>query len=193
MMTGLMAWAVFVSGSGAWGCFFFFSSRRRHTRFDCDWSSDVCSSDLGPGGHRDRRGHAPSGRRGPDLGRRKDTGARARPRRERDGPIRDQGGRRVDRPRDAEDLAYKCSSMRGMYFSTASFALSGSFPTPIRMTRRAFRPPWMIRYWLALEWMITLSRTSLASDVTVSAEPIRTANIDPNVSTWTPFGKLPAR
>src|SRR2546427_8569381 len=34
----------------AWMClgrlFFFFSSRRRHTRFDCDWSSDVCSSDL---------------------------------------------------------------------------------------------------------------------------------------------------
>src|SRR5256886_14974133 len=29
--------------------FFFFSSRRRHTRFDCDWSSDVCSSDLPPG------------------------------------------------------------------------------------------------------------------------------------------------
>src|SRR5256886_17121322 len=28
--------------------FFFFSSRRRHTRFDCDWSSDVCSSDLRP-------------------------------------------------------------------------------------------------------------------------------------------------
>src|SRR2546430_3826298 len=35
-------------------CFFFFSSRRRHTRFDCDWSSDVCSSDLAgiaPNGH----------------------------------------------------------------------------------------------------------------------------------------------
>src|SRR6266480_6466642 len=34
--------------------FFFFSSRRRHTRLTCDWSSDVCSSDLprpetGPG------------------------------------------------------------------------------------------------------------------------------------------------
>src|SRR2546430_13286364 len=28
------------------GGFCFFSSRRRHTRFDCDWSSDVCSSDL---------------------------------------------------------------------------------------------------------------------------------------------------
>src|SRR6267143_3711278 len=27
--------------------FFFFSSRRRHTRWNCDWSSDVCSSDLG--------------------------------------------------------------------------------------------------------------------------------------------------
>src|SRR5688572_31242303 len=45
-----------------WGCcliffFFFFSSRRRHTRFDCDWSSDVCSSDLGQRGpgHRDFR------------------------------------------------------------------------------------------------------------------------------------------
>src|SRR3989475_6456431 len=29
---------------------FFFSSRRRHTRFDCDWSSDVCSSDLAVSG-----------------------------------------------------------------------------------------------------------------------------------------------
>src|SRR5690606_39906291 len=27
---------------------FFFSSRRRHTRFSRDWSSDVCSSDLIP-------------------------------------------------------------------------------------------------------------------------------------------------
>src|SRR5437764_9176927 len=33
------------------GFFFFFSSRRRHTRYIGDWSSDVCSSDLGaPGG-----------------------------------------------------------------------------------------------------------------------------------------------
>src|SRR5690606_40017719 len=29
---------------------FFFSSRRRHTRFSRDWSSDVCSSDLIVGG-----------------------------------------------------------------------------------------------------------------------------------------------
>src|SRR6266480_7557781 len=31
--------------------FFFFSSRRRHTRLTCDWSSDVCSSDLGRYAH----------------------------------------------------------------------------------------------------------------------------------------------
>src|SRR5256885_8563135 len=30
----------------AFGIFFVVSSRRRHTRFDCDWSSDVCSADL---------------------------------------------------------------------------------------------------------------------------------------------------
>src|SRR5436305_8205305 len=30
--------------------FFFFSSRRRHTRCGRDWSSDVCSSDLGGDG-----------------------------------------------------------------------------------------------------------------------------------------------
>src|SRR5260221_86849 len=31
--------------------YFFFSSRRRHTRSLCDWSSDVCSSDLAAAGH----------------------------------------------------------------------------------------------------------------------------------------------
>src|SRR2546427_925568 len=35
--------------------FFFFSSRRRHTRFDCDWSSDVCSSDLAASSNASRR------------------------------------------------------------------------------------------------------------------------------------------
>src|SRR2546430_6185775 len=36
-----------LSGTSCHRCvLFFFSSRRRHTRFDCDWSSDVCSSDL---------------------------------------------------------------------------------------------------------------------------------------------------
>src|SRR5699024_1973957 len=36
-------------GDGRGWCFFF-SSRRRHTRSKRDWSSDVCSSDLGEGG-----------------------------------------------------------------------------------------------------------------------------------------------
>src|SRR5437762_6570851 len=39
-----------------WVFFFFFSSRRRHTRYIGDWSSDVCSSDLGQGGQ-DARAH----------------------------------------------------------------------------------------------------------------------------------------
>src|SRR6266480_6880243 len=39
--------------------FFFFSSRRRHTRLTCDWSSDVCSSDLTCASSR-RRPTAPS-------------------------------------------------------------------------------------------------------------------------------------
>src|SRR6266480_5332373 len=40
------------------GIFFFFSSRRRHTRLTCDWSSDVCSSDLH---HGDTGGGVPGG------------------------------------------------------------------------------------------------------------------------------------
>src|SRR2546430_6460321 len=43
-----MAWLLSMVYAPSFRCslFFFFSSRRRHTRFDCDWSSDVCSSDL---------------------------------------------------------------------------------------------------------------------------------------------------
>src|SRR5205807_3241453 len=42
-------------GVGGWrevlfGSIFFFSSGRRHTRLQGDWSSDVCSSDLGVAG-----------------------------------------------------------------------------------------------------------------------------------------------
>src|SRR2546430_12163298 len=37
---------MYISVEYSLSLFFFFSSRRRHTRFDCDWSSDVCSSDL---------------------------------------------------------------------------------------------------------------------------------------------------
>src|SRR3712207_7978673 len=49
---------------------FFFSSRRRHTRYWRDWSSDVCSSDLRAGGalggsSRLAATHAPDFARGP--------------------------------------------------------------------------------------------------------------------------------
>src|SRR5260221_5828397 len=41
-----MRQALPVPGATRYVVFFFFSSRRRHTRSLCDWSSDVCSSDL---------------------------------------------------------------------------------------------------------------------------------------------------
>src|SRR5207237_4920459 len=120
---------------------------------------------------RDRCGHAPSGRRDPDTRRGQDVRARTKPRRRGHGPVRDQGRRRVDRPRHAEDLAYRCSSIRGMYFSTACFAFNGSFPRPRRITRSALRPPWTTRYWLALARLTPLSRASILSQVTASATP----------------------
>src|SRR5260370_19163309 len=42
---GIIGISILTCG-GSLDVFFFFSSRRRHTRFKCDWSSDVCSSDL---------------------------------------------------------------------------------------------------------------------------------------------------
>src|SRR5688572_29818183 len=44
-MNQMLPLLLMMMGGGGGGAFFF-SSRRRHTRFDCDWSSDVCSSDL---------------------------------------------------------------------------------------------------------------------------------------------------
>src|SRR5256885_6741981 len=44
-----MSW---ISNRASWDGCFFFSSRRRHTRLQGDWSSDVCSSDLVHGWHR---------------------------------------------------------------------------------------------------------------------------------------------
>src|SRR5690606_40314273 len=40
---GVVLYTIFYS---SFSLLFFFSSRRRHTRFSRDWSSDVCSSDL---------------------------------------------------------------------------------------------------------------------------------------------------
>src|SRR5438034_1550127 len=62
---------------------FFFSSRRRHTISLCDWSSDVCSSDLLSRGGRDRpeddaAGKLPAGGRGGVIGAGRAASARAR-------------------------------------------------------------------------------------------------------------------
>src|SRR5258706_5574000 len=48
---GIRDWSV----TGVQTCAFFFSSRRRHTRLVSDWSSDVCSSDLGGVGNQLRQ------------------------------------------------------------------------------------------------------------------------------------------
>src|SRR5690606_40540351 len=70
--------------------FFFFSSRRRHTRFSRDWSSDVCSSDL------DERAGEAADRTG--------AGERlAEDLRERRGDAGDVGDEDVDRAEHVED------------------------------------------------------------------------------------------
>src|SRR5256885_7253221 len=61
---------VFVVKSDICVYFFFFSSRRRHTRLQGDWSSDVCSSDL--------NGNSPAGRKLATTS--TTTGAATRPR-----------------------------------------------------------------------------------------------------------------
>src|SRR5206468_7990612 len=53
-------WSPRGASSGSARTLFFFSSRRRHTRSDRDWSSDVCSSDLSRR-HADLTSRAPSG------------------------------------------------------------------------------------------------------------------------------------
>src|SRR5476649_189884 len=45
-VVGIVYLRLYVDDDGAVGVSFFFSSLGRHTRSLCDWSSDVCSSDL---------------------------------------------------------------------------------------------------------------------------------------------------
>src|SRR6266571_4870038 len=81
--------------------FFFFSSRRRHTRLTCDWSSDVCSSDLRRDVVRAQRGRG--GRAGAGAWRRPDSrDGRRRPRAEVPGrrPVRRVTAAPVLRRRD---------------------------------------------------------------------------------------------
>src|SRR5256886_9263698 len=99
---------------------FFFSSRRRHTRFDCDWSSDVCSSDLGRGAGRSRG--APPGRRG--------EGRRALPRDARR-EHRARPARGLSRARAQEQLDLP-GLRAGGEGRTGEAALSGAAPYPER-------------------------------------------------------------
>src|SRR5256885_14223569 len=88
--------------------FFFFSSRRRHTRLQGDWSSDVCSSDLYTAGegrhagfHRDRRGIGGLG-----AGRAAQRGGRDAGDRESgvEGKRVDLGGRRIIKKKKKEEV-----------------------------------------------------------------------------------------
>src|SRR5688572_4316510 len=89
-------------GAGPSVLSFFFSSRRRHTRFDCDWSSDVCSSDLD--------GHLPQRQRIPDEGGRPGEAEHVDIlRRRRQRPARDVGAEKAD----DEDVHEPLHQIRG--------------------------------------------------------------------------------
>src|SRR5689334_24659628 len=88
--------------------FFFFSSRRRHTRWNCDWSSDVCSSDLccpgragrwrrgSPAASPSRRGRRPRSRRARSPRHRGGSGCRRRRSRRRPRSEERRVGKGVD-------------------------------------------------------------------------------------------------
>src|SRR5579864_9662160 len=73
---------------------FLFSSRRRHTRFTCDWSSDVCSSDLSRSSRRLTGSTAVTKRRYAGRGVTKKK-AEGRSEERREGKSVDLGGRRI--------------------------------------------------------------------------------------------------
>src|SRR5438874_13795818 len=93
--------------------FFFFSSRRRHTRSLRDWSSDVCSSDLlaRPGQARDKAAPDRIGCEGKNdrncwarLFRREDRVGRSEERRE--GKSVDLGGRRIIKKKKGNSMVW---------------------------------------------------------------------------------------
>src|SRR2546426_6814257 len=86
-------------------CFFFFSSRRRHTRLQGDWSSDVCSSDL--------RGPPCTGRirRGSSLSTSRRSPSRSRVSSRRGRSARRRRSRRSGRARDRESTPLKSSHL----------------------------------------------------------------------------------
>src|SRR5207253_7603311 len=87
--------------------YFFFSSRRRHTRWPRDWSSDVCSSDLEqvlhPVGGRTRQGELPA----PAAALEVDPARLLELVRERDAPVR------TARVREREEIGRASGRERG--------------------------------------------------------------------------------
>src|SRR5947209_1277172 len=88
-------------------CIFFFSSRRRHTRYWRDWSSDVCSSDLGLERRGQGEAHRSDHRRDANL-RRRPSGGPARGRR------RARGCDRQERQRDRRSRAPEVRRRHGV-------------------------------------------------------------------------------
>src|SRR5438034_11468968 len=107
--------------------FFFFSSRRRHTRSLCDWSSDVCSSDL----------HLLQGRASVDLPGRvadqvrggEDPRAGAEPRMKRATPGRAHGARGTVFVVSAPSGAGKTTLCKRLLEEIAGIDFSVSFTT----------------------------------------------------------------
>src|SRR5260370_14369518 len=130
--------------------FFFFSSRRRHTRFKCDWSSDVCSSDLHRVGARIlRRGEdrrdieiAPPGRSRSDadrLIRGMDMGC------VRVGVAEDRDGAKPKLPGRARDAAGDLAAVRDQDFAEGHITPALSWPADAG--HPVFRPH--RGYWVA--------------------------------------------
>src|SRR5690606_39655318 len=95
---------------------FFFSSRRRHTSFSRDWSSDVCSSDLDAGG---RPGPGPADG---DLGGRGERGGQSQ--RRAPGPLAARpagraGGARSEERRGGKETTSEAASVPALEISFA--------------------------------------------------------------------------
>src|SRR5882762_342010 len=114
---------------------FFFSSRRRHTRFKCDWSSDVCSSDLA--GYRTSLGGTglvqPAGSTA--------TQVVARTEGQRFGASLNFGFAEFsDRFRRTKDISLRNQGSRDAIFTVAQAAASGS-PHSVSLSRTSVRVP----------------------------------------------------
>src|SRR5688572_20801859 len=110
---------------------FFFSSRRRHTSFDCDWNSDVCSSDL------DRRPPPPAGpvRSAEPV----HPQAAPRPERRREDGLRNGGPARGTRPPEARHRRRWRPFTRGRPSRSASRAREKRDSSAVRVGSRSRR------------------------------------------------------